>query len=160
MESVRDADYIESCKNCSSLFGCISLRNKKYCIFNKQYTKEKYDKLIPQIIEHMKKTREYGEFFPPTLSPFPYKVTQAYEFFPLDEQQAKDKGFIWYEIAQPAYEVTLQNKNIPDNVHDAERKILDEIIECEHKGNCEHECTDAFRIIERELEFLKRMNIS
>lgn len=29
---------------CSDCFGCINLRNKSYCIFNKQYTKEEYQK--------------------------------------------------------------------------------------------------------------------
>src|SRR3989344_2822093 len=63
---------------CSDCVGCINLRMKKYCIFNKQYNKEEYqkkfrefdfgtpesiqsfeiqayEKLIPKIKEHMKK---------------------------------------------------------------------------------------------------------
>jgi hypothetical protein len=36
-------------------FGCVSLKNKEYCILNKQYTKEEYEKLVPKIIEHMNK---------------------------------------------------------------------------------------------------------
>ena len=39
--------------NSSNLFGCVGLRNKQYCILNKQYTKEEYEKLVPKIIEHM-----------------------------------------------------------------------------------------------------------
>jgi hypothetical protein len=31
---------------CSNCFGCINLRNKSYCIFNEQYTKEEYQKEI------------------------------------------------------------------------------------------------------------------
>jgi len=65
--------YSFNCYSCSNIFGCIGLRSKKYCILNKQYTKEEYEKLIPKIIEHMndmpyedKKGRVYkfGEFFP------------------------------------------------------------------------------------------------
>ena len=41
------------------LFGCASLRNKSYCILNKQYTQEAYEALIPRIITHM---REIGEW--------------------------------------------------------------------------------------------------
>ncbi len=37
-------------KNC---FGCVGLRNKEYCIFNKQYTKEEYNELVPKIIAQM-----------------------------------------------------------------------------------------------------------
>ncbi|MEK7482239.1 MAG: hypothetical protein AAB620_00390, partial [Patescibacteria group bacterium] len=37
----------------SNLFACIGLRNKQYCILNKQYSKEEYGALVPRIIEHM-----------------------------------------------------------------------------------------------------------
>jgi hypothetical protein len=56
--SNKNLQYCLLCQNSSYLFGCISLRNKQYCIFNKQYTKEEYETLIPKIIEHMKSTGE------------------------------------------------------------------------------------------------------
>jgi len=31
----------------------------KYCILNKQYSKEEYEELVPKIIEHMQKTGEW-----------------------------------------------------------------------------------------------------
>ncbi|MEI7765178.1 MAG: hypothetical protein WCI93_01170 [bacterium] len=34
------------CRNCNNVIGCIGLRNKKYCIFNKQYTKEGYEEFL------------------------------------------------------------------------------------------------------------------
>ena len=30
------------------------MKNKEYCIFNKQYTKEEYENIVPQLIEKMK----------------------------------------------------------------------------------------------------------
>ncbi|MBI2610050.1 hypothetical protein HYW53_02635, partial [Candidatus Giovannonibacteria bacterium] len=72
--------------NCNNCFGCNQLRNKSYCILNRQYTKEEYEALVPRIIKHMndmpyidKKGRvyKYGEFFPPELSPFAYNETIA-----------------------------------------------------------------------------------
>ncbi|MBI4652946.1 hypothetical protein HY750_01710 [Candidatus Kuenenbacteria bacterium] len=45
--------YCFNCHSCSYLFGCIGLRHKEYCILNKQYIKEEYEKLVPKIIEHM-----------------------------------------------------------------------------------------------------------
>ena len=39
--------------NSSHLFGCVGLRNKEYCILNKQYTKEEYEELVPKIIKQM-----------------------------------------------------------------------------------------------------------
>ena len=145
--------------SCSNLFGCISLRKKEYCILNKQYTKEKYEELIPKIIEHMKTTGEYGEFFPSSLSPWPYQATEAYEFFPLEEQVAKEQGFTWYSTLGQDYKITLKNAEIPDDIQDVDKNILNEIIECAHQGNCQHECVGAFRVIEKEVDFCKRMNI-
>src|SRR3989344_5634258 len=66
--------YSYICHGSNNLFACIGLRNKSYCILNKQYTKEEYEALLPRIIKHMndmpyidKKGRvyRYGEFFPP-----------------------------------------------------------------------------------------------
>ncbi|USN57470.1 MAG: hypothetical protein H6766_03385 [Candidatus Peribacteria bacterium] len=65
-------------------FGCDGLRNKEYCIFNQQYTKEEYNELAPKIIDHMKQTGERGEFFHPSLSPFGYNETVANEYYPVE----------------------------------------------------------------------------
>jgi len=45
--------YCDYCMNCQNCFGCAGLKNQQYCILNKQYTKEEYEKLVPQIIEKM-----------------------------------------------------------------------------------------------------------
>jgi hypothetical protein len=145
--------------SCSNLFGCISLRKKEYCILNKQYTKEEYEELISKIIEHMKTTGEYGEFFPSSLSPWPYQATAAYEFFPLEEKDARENGFLWYPTSSQDYKITLKNTEIPDDILNVDINILNEIIECAHQGNCRHECVGAFRVIEKEVDFCKRMNI-
>jgi hypothetical protein len=45
--------YSQQCYNCQNCFGCSGLRQKEYCILNKQYTKEEYQRLVPKIIKHM-----------------------------------------------------------------------------------------------------------
>ncbi len=164
---VKNITYSVFCHNSSDLFGCVSLRKKKYCIFNKQYTKEQYEELLPKIIKHMSDmpyiengiVYKYGEYFPASLSHFPYQITQAQEFFPLKEKEAKERGFLWYETAKQGYKISLHNKNIADDIKDIDKNILNEVIECAHFGSCEQECTGAFRIIKTELEFLQRMGI-
>ena len=52
----RDMIYCDCCFDCASCFGCIGLRNKQYCILNKQYTKEEYEALVPQIIARIRET--------------------------------------------------------------------------------------------------------
>jgi len=41
-----DSSFLFNCLGCSNCFCCVNLRNKKYQIFNKQYTKEEYEKEI------------------------------------------------------------------------------------------------------------------
>jgi hypothetical protein len=54
---------------CSHCFGCAGLNKKSYAILNKQYSKEEYYALVPQIVAHMKSTGEWGAFFPPRIAP-------------------------------------------------------------------------------------------
>ena len=90
-----DIQYCDSCFNSQNLFGCTEMKQQRYCILNKQYTKEEYEKMLPRIIEHMKKSGEYGEFFPMTIAPFAYDESIAQEYFPLTKEQALKKGIAW-----------------------------------------------------------------
>ena len=109
--SIGDSNvyYCRNTSNSSFLFGCLGLRNKQYCILNKQYTKEEYEALVPKITEHMMKTGEWGEFFPSSLSPFGYNETVASEYFPLSKEEALKQGFNWsdYEAPFPKVEKTI-----------------------------------------------------
>jgi hypothetical protein len=81
-EACAYCTYCLSCFNSQNLFGCIGLKRKKYCILNKQYSKEDYERLMTQIIEHMSQTKEWGEFFPMNISPFAYEESLANDYFP------------------------------------------------------------------------------
>ena len=41
-----DSMYLFDCRNCTDCFGCVNLRNAKYCIWNQQYTKEDYEEFM------------------------------------------------------------------------------------------------------------------
>ena len=149
-------------------FGCVGLKKKKYCILNKQYSKEEYEELIPKIIKHMndmpyidKKGRvyKYGEFFPLELSPFGYNETTVQEYFPLSEEQARNLGYNWRETKKRDYKITKNSEELPDSIYETTSSILKEIISCEHKGECEEDCITAFRILPEDLQFYKRMNL-
>ncbi len=168
-ENVKNIEYSAFCHNSSDLFGCVGLKNKQYCIFNKQYSKEDFQRLRTKIIEHMNtmpyrdakgRIYTYGEFFPSELSPFPYQATEAHEFFPMMEEEAIKKGFVWYSPKKQNYSITLENQDIPDHIKDVKDDILTAVIECKHKGECREECTGAFRIVGEELKFLKQFNLA
>ncbi|MEK7172896.1 MAG: hypothetical protein AAB740_02890, partial [Patescibacteria group bacterium] len=164
-----DTCYSFNCHNNNrNLFGCVGLRNKQYCILNKQYTKEEYETLIPKIIEQMntlpyvdKKGRayKYGEFFPAELSPFCYNETIAQEYFPLTKEQAIEQGYSWKDSEPRNYQIDLTIDQLPDNIKDVKDDIVGKVIECQHKGTYNEQCTEAFRIIEPELAFYRRMNL-
>lgn len=154
-----DSEYCDTCENCTNIFGCVGLRKQAYCILNKQYSKDDYDAMVAKIIEHMKSTGEYGEFFPMQLSPFAYNETVAQEYYPLTEETANAKGIPWQELGVRNYQITLEAKNIPDASKDIPESIENEIVACEHAGRCQDGCTTAFRIIAQEHQFLRRMNL-
>jgi len=42
----RNMWFCRDCLGCSDCFGCANLRRSSYCVFNKQYTKEEYKKIL------------------------------------------------------------------------------------------------------------------
>lgn len=143
--------YCEMCHNSRDLFGCIGLKHKQYCILNKQYSREKYYQLLRKIIEHMKKAEEWGEFFPPQLSPFAYNETIAMEFFHLSKDEVKAKGFLWKEMNE---ENMYKGPDvlIPDNIADADFGLCDEILRCEVSNK-------PYKLTRLELELYKKFQV-
>ena len=160
--------YAYNCHNSHDLFACTGLRNKSYCILNKQYIKEEYETLVPKIIKHMNdmpyidakgRFYKYGEFFPPELSPFYYNETIAQEYFPQTKENALKEGYRWKELEPRNYGITKVAKDLPENIKDVDDSILKEIIECEHKQECDENCTQGFRITGEELKFYQKMSL-
>src|SRR3989338_2719440 len=51
-KSCTDSYFLYGCRNCNNCFGCSNLVSKSYCIFNKQYSKEEYEKKISEMLTH------------------------------------------------------------------------------------------------------------
>lgn len=47
--SCQDSLYLFNCKNVKNSFGCVGLQHKEYCILNRQFSKEDYEKVLPAI---------------------------------------------------------------------------------------------------------------
>ena len=173
-DALTDIDYTDHCASCSNLFGCVGVRNKRYCVLNKEYGKGEYGALRIKIIEHMSKMPyvdsigrlySYGEFFPIDLSPFGYNETIAQEHFPIDKKEAGDKGYRWREKEKSQYNATVGSGDLSDHIDDIQDSILKEIIICEHHEKnehtafCEANCTTAFKIMPLELQFYRHKQI-
>ena len=143
--------YCDSIQSCSEIFGCVALRHKKYCILNKQYSKKEYFALKKRIIEHMKETNEWGEFFPSKLSPWGYNETVANEYFPLTKKEALKNEFSWYDNPHEPPQKP-QTYDIPDHIKDIPDSIIDELLTCV-------ECAKNFRIIKQELKYYRKKNL-
>ena len=164
----QDARYNEECHDCKNIFGCEGLYKKQYCILNKQYSKEKYEEILPKIIKHINdmpyhdqkgRTYKYGEFFPAELSPFAYNESIAQEYFPLTKEEALEQGYKWEDGETRNYKIDIDNKDIPDHIKDVGEDIVGKVIACEHAGGCKDQCTEAFKIVPEEYKFYKRFNL-
>lgn len=47
-ENCLNSAFLFNCRGCTNCLGCTNLRNQKYQIFNKQYTKEEYEKKMKE----------------------------------------------------------------------------------------------------------------
>jgi len=153
--------YCDIVQTGSDMCGCVSMKPNKYCILNKQYSKEDYEDLVPKIIEHMRRTplrspdgssagQEWGEFFPAGASPFSYHETTAQVHFPLTEAEAREKGFPWRNEQEEKLTVTktILASKLPPSIDDIPDDILNWAIACEATGR-------LFRIVKKELEFYR-----
>jgi hypothetical protein len=129
-----DLEYCFGCTSCSNCFGCASLKKKKFCILNKQYSEADFKTLRGKIIEYMKETGEWGEFFPNEICPYGYNESLAMEQFPMTKEEAISKGFKWSDYEMPAPE------------------IASDVVVCEVTGK-------PFRLIKQELDFYKSWNL-
>ncbi len=163
-DAISDSCYCDMCHSCTNCFGCISLKSKEYCILNKQYSKEEYLSLKKKIIEYMKKTGEWGEYFPPEHSPFAYNESVAQDFFPLPKEKALAQGIPWYDAPARNYQFTLKAAELPQTIKETDDSILNQVIQCatqesEEEKKAHPACATAFKLIPLELALYRKLNI-
>ncbi len=97
-------DFIKQCQNLwfcydcvgsSDCFLCSNLRNKKYCIRNKQYTKEEYEKEMKKIL------------------PFSYSTLQKYrkEYIKMKDTQAIRPAMYYMQVENSSGDLLFSTKN-------------------------------------------------
>ena len=144
--------YLINCKHC---FGCVGLKDKEYCILNKQYTQESYEKEVVKIINHMQSTWERWEFFPLSDSLFGYNESVAQTFLPLTRDEAKFHNYRWQDNESveniPQGLNVIPAEDLPDYIDGDYNSIAGKAFLCSktHK---------PYRFIEQELNFIRNIN--
>ncbi|KKU94074.1 MAG: hypothetical protein UY26_C0003G0224 [Candidatus Jorgensenbacteria bacterium GW2011_GWA1_48_13] len=156
-----DNEYSIYAISCKHVFGCVSLKRKHYCILNKGYPKEEYERLVSQIKKDMERNPyrdpqgriwSYGEFLPINLSLFAYNESLAHAYFPKTEKESLASGFKWHEFTATPYTATKQWVDMPDTLAETPDTILQEVIACAS-------CGKAFCIVSGELALMKNLSI-
>jgi len=150
--SSRFSEYLDLCIECEYCFGCVGLKKKKYCILNKQYEKDEYEKLKNQIINDMKMRGEYGKFLPYAMSAGPFNFSTSFLYFPETKKEDILKlGGYWEDLDESHIEGMSTNQ-LPDSINDVDEKICSQALICPETGW-------RFNIAPNELIFYKQNNI-
>ena len=150
--SSRYSEYLDLCLECESCFGCVGLKKKKYCILNKQYSKEEYEKLKEKIIKDMRTRSEYGKFLPYSMSAGPFNFSTSFLYFPETKKEDILKlGGYWEDITESRIE-GMRTSDLPDSINDVSDDICTKALICPETGW-------RFNIAVNELSFYKQNNI-
>ncbi len=156
LRTCNDAEYSTECNSCSYIFGCVGLKNKKFCIFNKQYQEDEYWRRVDELKTAMLARGEYGEFFPAADSPCSYKDSNAQTEFPLSKEEIVSRG--WRIDEEPEAVVTptgpdvLSGDEIPADIATVTDEILQQILICAKTGK-------PFRLTKFELDFYRQKKL-
>jgi hypothetical protein len=158
----HDLTYCIDCFLCHDCFGCTGLKNKEYCVLNMQYSKEEYEKLVPRIIEQMRKEEwpamksgsgavctSWGQFFPVHMTPFAYNESMAMFYFPLSKDEVLRRGWKWEEPPEH-HEISGAEdaRTLPDSIDEASDNVWKKVWRCTETGR-------PFKIIPQELTFYR-----
>lgn len=145
-----DLLYSMTCESTKQAFGSVGLRRAEYCILNKAVGEAEYKKLLPRLIDHLKQTGEWGEFFSAQHSPFAYNETVAQEYYPLTEEHIKQSGWQWLPRDTTQYQI--QQYQLPAKIQDVRDNILQAVLACQ-------QCGRNYKIIQAELEFYRAQRL-
>jgi len=144
-----ESEYLFESFFVNECFGCVGLHPKmKNCILNKQYSKAEYDVLKAKIVEYMKKTGEYGEFFPTEISAFAYNESVANDYFPMKKEEVLANGWRWKDFSAKSFVETPDF--LPDRIEETSDEVLGKIFECS-------DCGKNYKIVPVELGIARKI---
>ena len=149
---IEDGYYSAECHHSANVFGCVGLKRKRYCILNKQYAKDEYEKIASRIIAHMRETGEWGEYFPIAASRYGYNETVAHEHFPLTKDEALRHGWPWYDEVESREHYRGPPITLPERITDIPDDICAHVLTCETTGK-------PYKLVPQELRFYREFGL-
>ena len=149
----RYSEYLDNCVEVEYCFGCVGLKKKKYCILNKQYTKDEYEVLKEKIITDMKNRGEYGRFLPYSMGLCEYNFSTGMIYFPdTTKDEILEKGGYWSDNDMSS-EDGISSLELPDSIIETDKDISKQALICP-------ETKYRFNISPSEYEFHKNKNFA
>jgi len=146
---------------CSYCIGCIGLKNKSFCILNKEYNKEERFVLADKIFQQMDKDGILWEFFPWTMNPFYFNDTVASLIEDFTKADVSKTGYLRRDeeikVDIPPEADIVETKNLSsyqwfeNDTWTINPEILKKVIKDE-KGN-------YYRIVKMEYDFLMKYGL-
>ena len=148
----RYSAYLDNCEETEYCFGCVGLRKQKYCILNKQYSKEEYEGLVEKIKKDMKERGEWGKLLPLSAAYCGYNLSLAQMMYPMTKDEVVEFGAKWEETVEPKYENIINGDDLPDTIGKVSDDITKQRILCP-------ETKLSYNITKEELAFYREHNI-
>ncbi len=147
--TTKDSFYSEFLQGCQNCIGCISLKRRKNCILNKEYSEKEFQELKQTIIRQL--GEYYGSPFPLKIAPFTYQDAVYRDYHELRLEEVEKIGWKYGEEEKHQADLNAEStNNLPDNVDDFLNDDIGRIFVCPVSKK-------SFKIILQELSLLKRI---
>jgi len=145
-------EYCAHCIQCENCFLSCGLYKKKYCILNKEYSPEDYEREVSRIKEFMKNNDIYGKFFPGYFAANPYEESLSYFHFPLSIDEQNKFGFRLNEFEEKEDPGYLNIDIIPNSLSEVSDNIVSKVF-------WDSNSKKPFQIKEFDVEFARKIQI-
>lgn len=128
--------YSWQCDRSSYLFGCFGLKDAQYCIYNRQYTQEQWERHMKVIFQKMQSREEWGEFVDAKYSPYAYNESHAGLILPLSNWETVERWLWWANREEKLSNInkTIPASKLPYDIIQIPDDVLNWAILCERTG--------------------------
>jgi len=141
--------YCDSSMSCHDCFGSIGLRHARNCVLNRSYNVHEYEMVMRKLISFMTETGEWGKFFPPQLSTFPYNQSAAQQHFPLTPEETAKQGWCWRELESSEFDASTAPPSDLASLLPLDSRLL---FRCEESGK-------PFKVNQAEATLYQRLGL-